>query len=278
MQIQSVEDYAVVGNPVSHSLSPRIHQQFARQTSQSIHYKAVELPVEHFAAAMLELRDHGLRGSNVTVPFKQDAWHLCDERSSDAELAGAVNTLSFHDDGSIHGDNTDGIGLCRDLMANLTIRLENTQLLILGAGGAVRGVLQPLLLHNPACITIANRTVSKAFELADHFQHLGNLQACSFDATANQHYDLIINATAAGLSNELPALPDELVNDSVCCYDMMYNITQDTAFVAWSRAQGAAAAHDGLGMLVEQAAESFHIWRGITPLTEPVIHSLRQSA
>ena len=276
--IQAVDDYAVVGNPVTHSLSPRIHQQFAEQTAQSIHYRAIELPLEHFSASMLELRDQGLRGSNVTVPFKQDAWLLCDERSSDAELAGAVNTLSFFEDGSIHGDNTDGVGLCRDLTANLGVNLADSQILVLGAGGAVRGVLQPLLAYAPACITIANRTVQKAIDLANHFQQLGNLRACGFKETAETHYDLIINATAAGLSNELPPLPDGLIHDGLCCYDMMYNVEQDTTFVAWCRAEGAVRVFDGLGMLVEQAAESFRLWRGIEPLTLPVIQSLRRSA
>lgn len=276
--IQPVEHYAVVGNPIGHSLSPRIHQQFAGQTGQLIQYDAIELPVDDFSSAIHELRDKGLRGSNVTVPFKQQAWQLCDDRSKQAELAGAVNTLTFYPDGSIHGSNTDGIGLCRDLRTNLGIAVSNKKLLILGAGGAVRGVLQPLLALNPDSITIANRTLSRAVELAEAFQSMGNLQPCSFESTAGQHYDLIINATAAGLSNELPPLPEGLLNSEVCCYDMMYNVSEDTAFVRWSREQGVTQAFDGLGMLVEQAAESFRIWRGVEPQTAAVISALRESA
>lgn len=276
--IHTVERYAVVGNPIGHSLSPRIHRQFAEQTGQLIQYDAIELPIDNFGLSMHELRDNGLRGSNVTVPFKQQAWQLCDERSREAELAGAVNTLSFYTDGSVHGANTDGIGLCRDLRTNLQIPLSGKKILILGAGGAVRGILQPLLALNPAAITIANRTLSRAIELAETFQALGKLEACSFESTAGQHYDLIINATAAGLSNELPPLPSGVLNQHVYCYDMMYNINEDTAFVKWSREQGVINAYDGLGMLVEQAAESFRIWRDVQPKTAPVIKTLRQSS
>ena len=276
--IQTVEQYAVVGNPISHSLSPRIHQFFAEQTGQLIRYDAIELPIEDFSRSIHDLRDRGLQGSNVTVPFKQQAWQLCDDRSQQAELAGAVNTLTFYADGSIHGANTDGIGLCRDLRNNLGLAISSKKILILGAGGAVRGVLQPLLALNPASITITNRTLSKAVDLAEAFQRLGQLQACSFEDTAGQHYDLVINATAAGLSNELPPLPAGVLNSKVSCYDMMYNIKEDTAFVKWSRQQGVSRAHDGLGMLVEQAAESFRIWRGVEPQTAAVISALRESA
>ncbi len=276
--IHTVERYAVVGNPIGHSLSPKIHQQFAEQTGQLIRYDAIELPLEDFGLSIHDLRDQGLCGSNVTVPFKQQAWQLCDERSKEAELAGAVNTLTFYSDGSIHGANTDGIGLCRDLRSNLGIPLSDKKVLILGAGGAVRGVLQPLLALNPASITIANRTLSKATELADDFQNIGNVQASSFEATGGQHYDLIINATAAGLTNELPPVPAGVINRHVSCYDMMYDVSGDTAFVKWSREQGATTAYDGLGMLVEQAAESFRIWRGVEPQTAPLLKSLRKSA
>lgn len=270
------DSYAVLGNPVAHSLSPRIHRHFAEQTAQSISYSAIELAVDGFAAGLLQLRQDGLRGANVTLPFKQQAWEICDRLSARAENAAAVNTLSFNNDGSIAGDNTDGVGLIRDLCVNLGLSLEQRNILILGAGGAVRGVLGPLLELSPGNISIANRNLHKARQLQRDFSARGAIRPCAYAELAGENYDLVINATAAELSHQLPPLPHDLLLENALCYDMMYNIHEPTRFVSWALAQGAAQACDGLGMLVEQAAESFFIWRGVRPDSAPVIRSLRQ--
>ena len=267
--------YAVVGNPVSHSLSPRIHASFAAQTGQTISYEAIELPLDGFVYGIRDLQQRGFAGVNVTVPFKRDAWELCDSLSHRAELAGAVNTLSFNLDGSIGGDNTDGIGLVRDLLENLAVEINGRELLVLGAGGAVRGVLGPMLDQSPARLTLANRTTQKAEQLAADFSRYGRIGVLPFDALAEQNFDLIINGTAAGLNNEIPPIPGSIVGANTTCYDMMYNLSAPTAFVAWAQDQGAKNAFDGLGMLVEQAAEAFSIWRGINPDSASVIDSLR---
>jgi len=268
--------YAVVGNPVAHSLSPRIHARFAEQTGQALSYGAIEIPLEDFSDGIRDLQSQGFAGLNVTVPFKREAWELCDDLSARAELAGAVNTLSFMPDGSIAGDNTDGVGLTRDLRAN-RVEISRREILVLGAGGAVRGVLGPLLEHSPAGLTLANRSPEKAFALARDFDSLGNIQAITFDALGDREYDLVINGTAAGLGNEVPAIPDSVVAEHTVCYDMMYSVNAATAFVDWSLARGAARAFDGLGMLVEQAAEAFYIWRKVRPVTAEIIQSLRQA-
>lgn len=267
--------YGVIGNPVSHSLSPTIHRSFADQTGQSISYEAYQLPIDNFDAALFELIQQGLRGVNVTVPFKQQAWKICDQLSERAQQAGAVNTLSFLPDGDIAGDNTDGVGLIRDLTDNLDVLIKHRQVLILGAGGAVRGVLGPILSLSPASLVIANRSPDKAEKLAEDFAESGIATACAFDDLGRQKFDLIINGTAAGLNNEVPAIPDEVLGVNSVCYDMMYNIEKATAFVEWAYSRGASRAYDGLGMLVEQAAESFSIWRNILPETDEVRLSLR---
>jgi shikimate dehydrogenase len=272
-----VARYAVVGNPVAHSLSPRIHNSFAAQTGEALSYKAIKLPLDGFANGIRDLQNQGYAGVNVTVPFKREAWELCDALSARAEQAGAVNTLSFAADGGIGGDNTDGLGLTRDLLSNLQIEIAQREILVLGAGGAVRGVLGPLLALAPASLTIANRTPAKAAALADYFAGQGHIQAVAFDALDDQRFDLVINGTAAGLGNDVPAVPDSILDQHTVCYDMMYNIESDTAFVAWALAQGVLRAHDGLGMLVEQAAEAFNIWRHVRPTTAEIIRSLRQS-
>jgi shikimate dehydrogenase len=271
-----IDAYAVLGNPVSHSLSPRIHRSFAEQTQQAISYEAIELAVDDFEAGLIELQKKGMRGANVTVPFKQQAWNICDQLSPGAQQAAAVNTLSFNVDGSIQGDNTDGIGLVRDLTVNLRLSLEQQKILILGAGGAVRGVLGPLLALSPHSITIVNRNLEKARLLARDFADLGELPVSGYDELGGESYDLIINATAAGLSNEIPPVTDNVLDTDSVCYDMVYNRLEPTAFVQWARKRGVTAAYDGLGMLVEQAAESFFIWRGVHTDTSKVIQSLRQ--
>lgn len=271
-----VTRYAVVGNPVAHSLSPRIHASFATQTGQALSYEAIEIPLNGFVDGIRELQNQGFAGVNVTVPFKREAWELCDSLSAPAEIAGATNTLSFTADAKIAGDNTDGVGLTTDLINNLQVWIEQQKILILGAGGAVRGVLGPILAQSPQSLTIANRTIEKATALARDFNQHGDIQVVAYDAFGNETYDLIINGTAAGLSNEVPPIPDTVLGDNVVCYDMMYNINAATAFVDWASSRGVAHAFDGLGMLVEQAAAAFSIWRGVNPETDAIIESLRQ--
>jgi shikimate dehydrogenase len=268
------DHYAVMGNPIHHSQSPRIHSRFAAQTGERLNYSAILVEQGRFAAAVDDFRAAGGRGLNVTVPFKQDAWVYADVLSARAERAGAVNTLIFRESGEAAGDNTDGVGLVRDLADNHACRLADRRILLLGAGGAARGVLQPLLAAGPAGLFIANRTLAKALELALLFADLGSVTGGDFAALAGRRFDLIINATAAGLENTVPPLPDGVLMEGGWCYDLMYG-NEPTAFVRWAQAHGAAQALDGLGMLVEQAAESFRLWRGIRPNTAPVIAELR---
>jgi shikimate dehydrogenase len=268
--------YAVMGNPIAHSKSPLIHRLFAEQTGQKLCYEALLVERDSFAQAVAAFLIKGGKGLNITVPFKQEAWEIADELSDRARRAGAVNTLLMRDKGALYGDNTDGVGLVRDLTRNLGIVLQGKQLLILGAGGATRGVLTPLLERQPSAVHIANRTVQRAFELADAFADLGILHASGLDDIPVRHYDLIINATAAGLQNKVPDLPAGIISADSCCYDMMY-ATEPTAFVRYAVEHGSPCAYDGLGMLVEQAAESFRLWRGVTPDTAPVIARLRNA-
>lgn len=264
--------YAVIGNPIAHSKSPLIHAAFAAQTGQDIDYGRIlgedfERDVRGFFTA-------GGKGLNVTVPFKEQAWALADELSPAAELAGAVNTLMLLADGRLRGDNTDGTGLVRDLLQNHGVVLAGQRLLLLGAGGASRGVLRPLLEQQPQSLTIANRTATKARDLADLVAD-SRLQGCGLEELAGQQFDLIINATAAGLGGEVPAIPDDCLTSGGVSYDMMY-ANEPTAFVRWGQAHGAGMALDGLGMLVEQAAQAFYLWRGVRPDTAPVMDQLRQ--
>ncbi len=264
--------YAVIGNPIEHSKSPEIHAAFAEQTGQDMEYgrilgKDFEQDVREFFA-------RGGLGLNVTVPFKEEAWRLSDLRSDRAETAGAVNTLIPLPGDRLLGDNTDGIGLVRDLAANHGCHLEGCEILLLGAGGASRGVLRPLLEAQPKRLLIANRTPAKAVDLAAAVADLGNVEGCGLDALTNQKFDLIINGTSAGLEGDVPLLPNEILKIGGWTYDMMYG-DLPTAFVCWGQGQGASKAMDGLGMLVEQAAESFFLWRGVRPRTGPVIDQLR---
>ena len=270
------DKYAVVGNPVSHSLSPRIHTLFAEQTGQKIEYQPLQLDTNAFVPQILDLLSKGYKGVNVTVPFKEQAWKISKKLSPRAQDAKAVNTLLFEPLAVIAGDNTDGIGLSRDLIINKNILIEHRKILILGAGGAVRGVLGPLLSKRPGLLTIANRTVEKAQQLAEDFFHVWDVNPCTYEELGRQQYDLIINGTSAGLQNEVPPVPDGVLGPNSICYDMMYNITRPTAFVKWAMDRGALRAYDGLGMLVEQAAESFYVWRAVRPQTPPVIELLRK--
>lgn len=265
--------YVVVGNPITHSKSPQIHAAFAAQTGQNLTYERLLAPLDGFVASVEVFRAEGGKGLNVTVPFKQEAWQLCDQLSERAQLAEAVNTIKF-EDGRIIGDNTDGIGLCRDICHNLQQALQGKRILLLGAGGAARGVILPLLAEHPACLTIANRTASKAEQLAQQFQHYGQLGASSYEALAGQQFDVIINATSASLSDALPPLPGGCFAPGSLAYDMMYGKGL-TPFLLFAQQQGSAQLADGLGMLVEQAAEAFCIWRGVRPDTTAVIAELR---
>lgn len=267
--------YCVFGNPIGHSKSPLIHAAFARQTAQDIRYEAILAPQDDFAGALQAFIQAGGCGANVTVPFKEEAFRLSTRRTARAELAGAVNTLTFKD-GEIAGDNTDGAGLTRDLTINLGCSLKNQRILLLGAGGAARGAIAPLLDAQPATLTLANRTPPKACALAEHFSTHGSITASSYAGLSGQSFDVIINATSASLDGELPPLPAGVFAASSLAYDMMYG-KGDTPFMAYAREQGAARVADGLGMLVEQAAEAFFLWRGIRPDSAPVMAFLRSA-
>jgi shikimate dehydrogenase len=264
------DQYAVMGNPIAHSKSPRIHALFAQQTGQRIQYTAIQVDPGGFKQAVGNFQANGGKGLNVTVPFKRDAFLLVDERAPRAELAGAVNTILFLPNGRLRGDNTDGVGLLRDIRDNQRFAIKGKRVLILGAGGAVRGVLGPLLDEQPREVVVANRTVERAVEL----ESFRGVRGCGFDALIGKQFDLVINGTSASLQGELPPLPDDLLAPGALCYDMMYG-AQPTVFMRWARDRGAAQVLDGLGMLVEQAAESFFLWRGVRPATAPVIAELR---
>ncbi len=261
--------YGVIGHPIAHSKSPVIHQQFANQTRQQLTYETFDIAPDDLTRELNRLIDAGVDGLNVTVPHKHVIADLVDELSERARLAGAVNTISIDGDGSMKGDNTDGVGLIRDLINNLQIELADRRLLILGAGGAAHGIAPALLDAKPANLRIANRTLEKAQDLAIQFADLGDVSACRFDELGGLQFDLIINATSAGLCGEVPPFPAAIVDADVACYDLSYSMTT-TPFCAWAREHGAFEVHQGWGMLVEQAAESFLIWRGVKPDTLPV--------
>ena len=272
------DKYAVFGNPIKHSQSPEIHRAFAVQTLQAMEYNRQLVKLDDFANAADRFFQSGGRGLNITVPFKQDAYSYGSRITPRARRAGAVNTLAMQADGTVLGDTTDGVGLVTDIKANLGWQIKAKRILILGAGGAVRGVLEPLLAEQPQHIVIANRTIDKALQLSKGFAELGYILGCCLDMLEGQEFDLIINGTSASLQGDLPPLPDSLVAPSTdssktACYDMMYG-AEPTVFMSWARQRGALTA-DGLGMLVEQAAESFSLWRGIRPDTRHVIDALR---
>ena len=269
------DKYAVFGNPIAHSKSPDIHRQFAEQTGQDLSYSKQLVAEDGFEAAANAFFASGGKGLNITVPFKQDAYAYVARTTPRARRAGAVNTLSLEADGTILGDTTDGVGLVSDIVNNLGWEIRHKRVLVLGAGGAVRGALEPLLEQQPQHIVIANRTVDKALQLSKGFAEFGYLLGCGFDMLGEQQFDLIINGTSAGLQGELPPLPDSLIdaNGTTACYDMLYG-AEPTPFIRWAAQRGAQVS-DGLGMLVGQAAESFALWRGVRPETAPVIANLR---
>jgi len=266
-----MDRYAVFGNPINHSKSPMIHSLFAQQTAQDLSYQAIEAPINGFTTAMNDFFSQGGKGCNITVPFKEEAFSFAQELTPRAQLAGAVNTLVLNEDGRVIGDNTDGFGLVHDLLQYTT--LTNKRVLLLGAGGAARGVIGPLLEQNIAELIIANRTDAKAQQLAELFIDKGDITASSFIALTG-NFDLIINSTSASLSGLVPAISSALVDKKTICYDMMYK-ADATVFNLWAMEQGAELVIDGLGMLVGQAAESFKVWRGVTPAMAPVLKVLR---
>jgi shikimate dehydrogenase len=265
--------YAVFGNPIAHSKSPLIHTLFAAQTGQDLKYEAILAPHEDFPGTLSRAIAEGLRGANVTVPFKEQAFRLATDLSERASRAGAINTLSVRDD-RLLGDNTDGAGLLRDLTGNLGIDLTSRRILLCGAGGAARGVIEPLLAASPSCLLVANRSPAKAVDLADSFAALGPVAGGGYDAIGGEPFDVVINATSASLAGDVPPVPASALSGAFA-YDMMY-AANDTAFIAFARTCGIAGVSDGLGMLVEQAAEAFSIWRGVRPDTAPVLAELRR--
>jgi shikimate dehydrogenase len=272
-----VDRYGVMGYPVSHSRSPVIHRLFALQTGQSLQYELLQVSPEKLETAVRQFQRTGGKGLNITVPHKSEVTRLVDHMSERAATAGAVNTLAFRK-GEIHGDNTDGIGLLRDLAVNLGVALEGANILILGAGGATRGIIGPLLEMQPQSLRIANRTLGKAQALADHFSQSGPVSACRFNVVpTSQPYDLIINATSAGLKGEAPPYPQAAVAETTFCYDLSYGL-KPTPFSVWARQAGARQSVMGWGMLVEQAAESFKLWRGVRPETGPVLKQMNITA
>jgi shikimate dehydrogenase len=268
--MSAVDQYAVVGNPIAHSKSPEIHLLFARQTKQKIGYERIEAPLDGFEDKALALRDAGYRGLNVTVPFKLDAAKLADDLTPRARLAGAVNTLKFDGD-TILGDNTDGVGFVRDVTDRLKFGFGDCAVLVLGAGGAVRGLLGSLLDASPRWLAVANRSHQRAEELAEEF----GVEAIHFDEIPAEHFDLIINGTTTGLHHEAPAIDPQTFNDCLLAYDLVY-AASPTPFMQLAKAGGAKLVVDGLGMLIEQAAESFQLWRGVRPDTSAVYRELRE--
>lgn len=270
--------YAVIGNPIAHSKSPQIHAAFARQTGQDIEYTRLLVPPDGFRGAVESFRAAGGSGANVTVPFKLEAFDLADEASQRAKDAQAANILTF-EGGRMRADNTDGAGLTRDITGNLGFSMAGRRVLLMGAGGAARGALQPLLAQRPAILAIANRTVEKALQLAEAFRDHPSaassvLSGLRYAELAGHHFDLVINATSSSLQGELPPLPPGVFAGDSLAYDMMYGKGM-TPFLAFARSQGAVRIADGLGMLVEQAAESFFLWRGVRPETRAVIELLQ---
>lgn len=285
------DSYAVFGNPVAHSRSPAIHAAFARQTGEDIAYTAILAPQDGFAAAVRDFVAGGGRGANVTVPFKEEAFRLADRLTERAALAGAVNTLivvaadaagqGASTSPQLVGDNTDGAGLLRDIEHNLGVAVAGRRVLLLGAGGAARGALGPLLAASPAGLFVANRTADKALALAREFAGRApagcSLAGGGFAELAGQRFDLVINATSASLRGDVPPLPRGVFASGSLAYDMMYSASGETPFLAAARAAGAARTADGLGMLVEQAAEAFFVWRGVRPDSASVLAGLRGS-
>ncbi|WP_339617797.1 shikimate dehydrogenase [uncultured Gilvimarinus sp.] len=268
------DTYAVFGNPIVQSKSPVIHRQFCEQTGEDMTYTKQLVAEGEFASAAKAFFTGGGHGLNITAPFKQDAFAYANTLTERAQRAGAVNLLTQQIDGSVTGDTTDGIGMINDML-NLGWELSAKRILVLGAGGAVRGVLEPLLGQNPSELCIANRTASKAEDLARDFHDLGTVSGVSLEDLTGKQFDIVINGTSASLHGALPPLPEHLLGPDAACYDMMY-AAEPTIFMRWATEHGATKVADGLGMLVGQAAESFYAWRHIRPEVVPVITQLRR--
>lgn len=272
----AADRYGVIGYPVAHSRSPVIHQLFAEQTGQALSYERLEVPPQELANAIRSFQLNGGKGLNITLPHKSEAAKLVDECSEAADIAGAINTIVINEDG-LYGDNTDGVGLLTDLTNNLGLELQDANVLILGAGGATRGIVHPLLSAGLNSLTIANRTLSRAEGLVAHFGRFGLAKACRFENVPKRAFDLIINATSAGLEGESPPYPEAAVSAQTACYDLSYGYTP-TPFCRWAKESGAERIFMGWGMLIEQAAESFYRWRQVRPDTKPVLKQLSVNA
>ncbi|MCR3756016.1 MAG: shikimate dehydrogenase [Sodalis sp. Psp] len=267
-----MDTFIVFGNPIKHSQSPRIHELFAAETGIHHSYGRMLVPLDKFELALRQFFDMGGLGANITLPFKEFTFSLCDQLTERASLAGAVNTVKKQPDGTLLGDNTDGIGLVSDLQ-RLNLLHQDSRVLLVGAGGAARGVILPLAAY--CCkVVLTNRTFLRAQELIRFYHHLDNISALPLDCLYSQEYNLIINATSAGILGDVPVLPASLITPTVCCYDMFYQ-KGDTPFIAWCRQQGVRRCADGLGMLVGQAAYAFLLWHGVFPSILPVLETLR---
>lgn len=269
-----MDHYGVMGNPIHHSKSPLIHRLFAEQTQQDMQYVAILVDLDGLPEALDEFQARGGKGLNITLPFKHRAFGLMNQMSDFTLAAEAVNTILFNSDGTRYGDNTDGRGLVKDILVNHHFSIQGKRILVVGAGGAVSGVIEPLLNLEPEILVVANRTVNKAVALVDNFAPTSPIMACGLSDVAGQTFDLIINGTSASLQDEILELPDDILTKNTFCYDMVYGKGL-TPFLDWSRKHGANLYCDGIGMLVEQAAESFYLWRDIRPDTQPVLKYLQ---
>jgi len=270
-----MDKYAVFGNPIKHSKSPAIHKQFAVSLGEQIDYRAILAPIDHFEKTVTTFFEQGGIGANVTMPFKEQAYAMADELTPLAKIVGAVNTLKKRDDGTLLGDNTDGVGFVNDLLAN-EVTITNKRILIIGAGGAARGVILPLLERNPAEITIVNRTAKKAQDLAQLFAEYGKVTGYGFDTLPVSNYSLIVNSTSSSMNNELPALDEKHLSLCAVAYDMFYS-QQNTVFMNWvAEHNNHAKLLDGSGMLVGQAAQAYYVWRNKMPAILPVVKALKQ--
>jgi shikimate dehydrogenase len=272
----NIDEYAVFGYPINHSLSPYIHAAFAKQTGQSINYQAIEVKPENFTQAVKDFFNSGGKGINCTVPLKEMAFDEVDVLSERAKFSGAVNTIKLMENGDLFGDNTDGFGLLKDLTDNLELSLAGKRILVLGAGGAARGILGPLLNSAPSSLCLVNRTKAKAQTLKNIFEPMGEIKVSTFNNLAGSAFDLIINATSASLSANLPPLPSQILAEGGVCYDLAYS-KEATAFMTWGLKEGAVTSVDGLGMLVEQAAQAFYVWRNVMPDTINVRRELAKN-
>jgi len=270
-----MDNYAIVGNPVSHSKSPLIHTEFAKQTQQDITYTVIEAPVDRFVETVKAFEAAGGKGLSITLPFKNEAYAIANLHSKLAQQARAANTLAFRDDNTVYADSTDGPGLVQDITNNLHYSLRQKKVLILGAGGVVKCIVGPLLAQAPARLDVANRTAEKAIDIARQFELCGEINGMGLQDMMEAPYDLIINATSASVTGNIPNITAEMIGPKTWCYDLFYS-DEPTAFLQWSKQQGADRCIDGLGMLVEQAAAQFYLWRGIYPNAKPVIELLRR--